>query len=66
MRAIAMSDFGTCERRHTIDTRCGKPAVGEHKLCEECRLETKAGVEANLVRLRQEIESQRAILRALL
>lgn len=60
-----MSDFGTCQRRHTVDTRCGKPAVGAHELCEECRVQTKAGVEANLVRLHREIESQRAILETL-
>lgn len=60
-----MSDFGTCERRLTVDTQCGQPAVGAHKLCEECRVQTKAGVEANIVRLRREIDSQGAILKTL-
>jgi hypothetical protein len=61
-----MTDFGTCQRRHTVDTQCGKPAVGEHQLCEECRVETRDAVEANLISLRREIESQRAILKTLL
>ena len=60
-----VTDFGTCQRRHTVYARCGKPAVGAHELCEECRVETKTAVEASLVRLRREIKSQRAILETL-
>ena len=61
-----MSDFGQCERRLTVTEQCGKPAVGIHKLCEECRQETKTAVIANLRGLRREVEAQREVLRSLL
>lgn len=60
-----MSDFGPCQRRHTVGIVCGKPAVGKHELCEECRAETQAAIEANLIGLQGQIEAQRTILKTL-
>jgi hypothetical protein len=45
---IVPNPHGTCQRRLTVEARCEKPAVGKHRLCEECRAETEQGLRINI------------------